>query len=75
MTPTDKARRSDSLHYDHIGRRTLCDMIANLESDLEESKAENDRLRERMRDMFYAVHPADREKFLTNMVELGIEVD
>lgn len=36
---------------------------------------ENARLRELVRDMFYAVHPADREKFLTNVAELGVEVD
>ena len=37
---------------------------------------ENDaKLRELVRDMFYAVHPVDREKFLTNMAELGVEVD
>lgn len=38
-------------------------------------KAENAMLRELVRDMFYAVHPADREKFLTNVAELGVEVD
>ena len=34
---------------------------------------ENARLRELARSMFYAVHPEDREKFLTNVVELGVE--
>lgn len=34
---------------------------------------ENERLRELVRDMFYAVHPADREKFLTNVAELGVD--
>jgi hypothetical protein len=37
--------------------------------------AENAKLRELVRDMFYAVHPADREKFLTNVAERGVEVD
>lgn len=36
---------------------------------------ENAKLRELVRDMFYAVHPVDREKFLTNVVELGVGVD
>lgn len=36
--------------------------------------AENVKLRELVRRMFYAVHPADREKFLTNVAELGVEV-
>lgn len=35
---------------------------------------ENMKLRELVRRMFYAVHPADRDKFLTNVVELGVEV-
>lgn len=43
MTATERARRSDSLYYDTATthRRALCDMIANLESDLEESKIRN----------------------------------
>ena len=35
---------------------------------------ENAKLRELVRRMFYAVHPVDREKFLTNVAELGVEV-
>ena len=42
---------------------------ANERMDLLE--AENAKLRGLVRDMFYAVHPADREKFLTNVAELG----
>ena len=34
---------------------------------------ENAKLRELVRDMLYAVHPADREKFLTNVAELGVD--
>ena len=41
MNATERARRSDALYYDNISRRELCDMIAHLESDLAESKAEN----------------------------------
>lgn len=39
------------------------------------AESENAKLRELVRDMFCAVHPADREKFLTNVAELGVEVD
>lgn len=45
------------------------------EHDLKELQAENAKLRVLVRNMFYAVHPVDREKFLTNVVELGVEVD
>ena len=50
MNATERARRSDSLYYDTqvTNRRALCDMIANRESDLTESKAENAKLREQM---------------------------
>lgn len=41
MNATERARRSDALYYDNISRRELCDRIANLESDLEDSKAKN----------------------------------
>jgi len=34
---------------------------------------ENAKLRGLVRDMFYAVHPLDREKFLTNVAELGVD--
>ena len=44
MNATERGRRSDALYYDNISRRDLCDMIANLESDLAESKAENAKL-------------------------------
>ena len=45
MTPTEKARRSDALHQGPDTRRVLCDMIANRESDLEDARAENAKLR------------------------------
>ena len=45
------------------------------DTDVDQLKAENAKLRELVRNMFYAVHPADREKFLTNVAELGAEVD
>lgn len=50
MNATERTRRSDSLYYDTqvTNRRALCDMIANLESVLAESKAENAKLREQM---------------------------
>lgn len=31
MSKFDVARRSDSLYYDNLSRRALCDRIANLE--------------------------------------------
>lgn len=52
MNATERARRSDALYYDNISRRELCDRIANLESDLTESKAENAKLRELVADMW-----------------------
>ena len=51
MNATEKGRRSDALYYDNVTRRNLCDRIANLESDLTESKAENDKLRERIHEL------------------------
>lgn len=36
MTPTEKARRSDALYFDSVNRRSLCNLIANLEADQEE---------------------------------------
>lgn len=53
MNATERARRSDSLYYDTqvTNRRALCDMIAHLESVLAESKAENDKLRERIHEL------------------------
>ena len=33
MTPTEQARRSDSLYQGSINRRELCDMVAHLEAD------------------------------------------
>lgn len=41
MDVTEQARRSDALHYDNVSRRELCNMVARLESDLEDSKAKN----------------------------------
>lgn len=56
MNATERARRSDSLYYDTqvTNRRALCDMIANRESDLTESKAENAKLRELARGLHMA---------------------
>lgn len=49
MTPTQMARRSDALYADGtcgMTRRVLCDMVAQRESDLEDARAENAKLRE-----------------------------
>jgi hypothetical protein len=51
MTPTEVARRSDALYEDNSGgmtRRTLCDMVAQREAEIEklrELEDENARLR------------------------------
>lgn len=39
MNATDKARRSDSLYFDSVTRRALCDLVANLEDTNEKLKA------------------------------------
>lgn len=50
MTATERAKRSDALYYEtvSVNRRVLCDMIANRESDLEDARVENDRLRKEL---------------------------
>lgn len=86
MNATERARRSDSLYYDTqvTNRRALCDMIANRESVLAESKAENAKLRELVRDMWHEgmCECGSRGKcasceydYPTRMRELGIEED
>lgn len=83
MNATERGRRSDALYYDNISRRELCDMIAHLESDLAESKAENAKLRELVRDMWHEgmCECGSRGKcasceydYPTRMRERGIEV-
>ena len=73
-----------ALGDDQVGRRTLCDMIANLESDLEDAKAENAKLRELVRDMWHEgmCECGSRGKcasceydYPTRMRELGIELN
>lgn len=47
MTPTQIARRSDALYADGtrgMTRRVLCDMVAQRESDLEDARAEFDKM-------------------------------
>lgn len=84
MNATERARRSDSLYYDTYvtSRRALCDMIANLESDLGESRAENTKLRNVLNgcailltDNQFLHWPELREATLEDMRELGIEVN
>lgn len=53
-------------------------LLVNAEDAIEQVhclQAENAKLRELVRTMFYSVHPLDREQFLANVTELGIEVD
>ena len=75
MTPTDRARRSDALYYDtqNVARRSLCDMIAQRESDLEE-------LRKLARDLYdfadLAEFASDRDwkRLADRMCKLGVTV-
>lgn len=75
MTPTDRARRSDALYYDtqNVARRSLCDMIAQRESDLEE-------LRKLARDLYdfadLAEFASDRDwkRLADRMCKLGVAV-
>lgn len=46
MNQTEKARRSDSLHYGADSRRTLCDMVADREQTIDGLHADNAKLRE-----------------------------
>lgn len=38
MNATERARRSDSLYFDNVSRRELCDKIAFLESDMQDMR-------------------------------------
>ena len=74
MNATERARRSDSLYYDTqvTNRRALCDMIAHLESDLAESKAENAKLSELVRDMYACIsHANEQDWFYFERDKLG----
>ena len=88
MTPTQIARRSDALYADGtcgMTRRVLCDMVAQRESDLEDARAENDRLRELVKDFFdvpcqclkceHYNYEEDRCDLHDLARELGVEVD
>lgn len=44
MTPTEQARRSDSLYYGEITRRELCNLVAHMEADIEEERRAYDHL-------------------------------
>jgi hypothetical protein len=92
MTPTQIARRSDALYADGtrgMTRRVLCDMVAQRESDLEDARAENSKLRKLLIDVseevpwsfmdttkYYMPLRADKlRKLLCRMRELGVEVE
>lgn len=75
MNATERARRSDALYYDNISRRELCDRIANIESDLEDSKAKNAKLRELVDYMTPIAWYAASERERDRMRDLGVEVD
>ena len=80
MNATERARRSDSLYYDTqvTNRRALCDMIANLESDLTESKADNAKLRELVDELYPladygAMDASELDRAHDLMLELGVD--
>lgn len=50
MTPTEKARRAESLYQDKT-KRELADMVVHREADLEDARVENAKLRELLRDV------------------------
>lgn len=43
-------KRSDALYYSTIKRRELCDMIAHLESDLEQERERSERYKKATED-------------------------
>ena len=46
MTPTEKGRRYDALYYGHRTTQELCEMVVQRESELDDLRAQNGRLRE-----------------------------
>lgn len=77
---TKKARRSDALYFDNskMPRRTLCDMVAQLEEDKRELQTENAKLRELLQRTWDAFHDATAREFVrvkNELRELGVEVD
>lgn len=48
MTATERARRSDALHYGDVKRRELCDIIALREDEIEHLRAEVASLRRQL---------------------------
>lgn len=89
MTPTERAKRSDALYYETVSvtRRVLCDMIANRESDLDDLREENAKLRELVRFIMHQCNDGNLRcdecvgwndgecVALLRMRELGVEVD
>ncbi len=52
----------------------IADAYADVDRERHKAQRENARLRELVRSMYYAVHPLDREQFLRNVGEFGIEI-
>lgn len=81
---TEKARRSDALYFDNskMPRRTLCDMVAQLEEDKKELQTENTELRGLLRDVWWHMVSASWHEdspnpsaFIDRMRELRVKVD
>ena len=76
VTPTEKARRSDSLYFDNVKRRLLCDMVANLEAD-------RDDLHGLIRDALmtinnaqrgFSTHPKTYRDYYSRAKKLGVDL-
>ena len=62
--------RDGSINYE-LEHCPACKNVA----DLQEALAENEKLRELVRGLVYATHPADRARLIADAAELGVEVD
>lgn len=85
MTPTQIARRADALYADGscgITRRVLCDMVAQRESDIEQERSDNARLRELVAELYQCSrqYGCDRCGYkdgcamFDRMAQMGVEV-
>lgn len=77
MTPTEKAKRSDALYYatESTNRRSLCEMVANREGDIDD-------LRNLVRDALacvressrgYMTHPKKYRDLRSRAKKLGVD--
>lgn len=76
MAATSEAKRSDSLYYDNVNRRSLCDMVAHLESD-------SVQLKKLIADMLmtinnaqrgFSTHPKTYRDYYSRAKKLGVDL-